>query len=785
MEIQNISVTKEAVKRALTKVGLSDLSDRSVKQISGGQKQRIAIARALIKNPQIILADEPTGSLDSINSKAVFSILKGISETNLVVVVTHDMESAHFYGDKIIEIVDGQIEKIYDGGGTGETIRVAVNDFNCVDIRNYQEDLDSGKKILLFKPHKNTSKKATPPKDWVKSEVRLPFKSVAKLSLSSMSKKWAKTVFTILISAISFAVFVFSIMFTNFNQSTLYSQEYELVDIPYFSVAMHSIDVTNGVYAWPEERLFTEETEAVFDSLNLPHTNKVLYHNSISLSLKSYKRCFNFWSQYYAESTESFVELKKDVPLNLNLIAGRMPENAFEILITSYHMESYKMFGFDNGTISLSTVTDFTQIEGQKIGLIQTEFGKHASFTIVGVVYFDTDKYQVIKTSVFNDVPTAEEKNLLADSYISRRTHLNVFFCGEGFEEQFVNSARKNYIRDIRFNTDSPVLMDYMNFVLINNDVLSSDNVLLDSNVLSMSDFSKLDIVLSIPILAKLYPLLAIENKEALMKLYETGDYLAAIKLYCSDHVFGSLINATTIEYLRYDITTERNFDFRVVGVILNDPGKTVLCTSAFNDDLGALPYETKILPFNNTESRAVQAERYLDLILDLPYIDYYPYKYIVFPFSSMSRLIAGVATTFNIFIDVFKLVTIVMLILSILLVYLFMSQSINSRTKDIGILRSLGAKNKDIFNIFILEGAIVTLLECIFAIILGVIFYVILNKFLTKELGQIASMFDIISLRLCHIMAVIFLAVLSTTAATFFPLLRLSKKQPAEAIRS
>ena len=97
------------VSTALDKVGLKGFEDRRINEMSGGQKQRVAIARALVKNSSVILADEPTGNLDSKNAEEIFTLLKEVSREKLVIVVTHDSESAELYGDRIIEMSDGHI----------------------------------------------------------------------------------------------------------------------------------------------------------------------------------------------------------------------------------------------------------------------------------------------------------------------------------------------------------------------------------------------------------------------------------------------------------------------------------------------------------------------------------------------------------------------------------------------------------------------------------------------------------------------------------------------------
>ena len=94
---------------ALTKVGLKDHINKKPNQLSGGQMQRVAIARALVNDPEIILADEPTGALDSITSVEIMDLLKEIAKEKLVIMVTHNEELAKDYSTRIIELKDGLI----------------------------------------------------------------------------------------------------------------------------------------------------------------------------------------------------------------------------------------------------------------------------------------------------------------------------------------------------------------------------------------------------------------------------------------------------------------------------------------------------------------------------------------------------------------------------------------------------------------------------------------------------------------------------------------------------
>ena len=100
---------KKRAKEALEKVGLGDQLNKKPTQMSGGQMQRVAIARALVNNPEILLADEPTGALDTETSVQIMDILKEISADRLVIMVTHNPELAEEYSTRIIRLVDGSI----------------------------------------------------------------------------------------------------------------------------------------------------------------------------------------------------------------------------------------------------------------------------------------------------------------------------------------------------------------------------------------------------------------------------------------------------------------------------------------------------------------------------------------------------------------------------------------------------------------------------------------------------------------------------------------------------
>ena len=107
--MKKIKEKKEQVQDIITKVGLSEMQNKLIKNLSRGQKQRVSIARALVKQPKILLADEPTGALNQTASKETMELFLSLKEMgNTILMVTHDAKVAS-YSDRILYLVDGSI----------------------------------------------------------------------------------------------------------------------------------------------------------------------------------------------------------------------------------------------------------------------------------------------------------------------------------------------------------------------------------------------------------------------------------------------------------------------------------------------------------------------------------------------------------------------------------------------------------------------------------------------------------------------------------------------------
>ena len=156
--IKDKNEVKNRVEYVLDKVGMLRYKRRPANMLSGGERQRVGIARALVKNPNIILADEPTGNLDSKNSLEVMKIIKSISKDRLVILVTHEVNLAKFYADRIIELKDGSIVKDYINKDKEDLDYAIDNNIYLKDFDKHDVIKDEDKLINIYLDDKDKIK---------------------------------------------------------------------------------------------------------------------------------------------------------------------------------------------------------------------------------------------------------------------------------------------------------------------------------------------------------------------------------------------------------------------------------------------------------------------------------------------------------------------------------------------------------------------------------------------------------------------------------------------------
>lgn len=154
INIKSKEEIKKRVNYVLEMVGMYRYRNRLANMLSGGERQRVGIARAIVKNPSIIIADEPTGNLDSKNTLEVMNIIKAISKDKLVILVTHEKELAYFYSSRVIELQDGKIISDKENKDEGELDYRIDNKIYLKDIKHHTKLEKDNIKVNIYNEDK-------------------------------------------------------------------------------------------------------------------------------------------------------------------------------------------------------------------------------------------------------------------------------------------------------------------------------------------------------------------------------------------------------------------------------------------------------------------------------------------------------------------------------------------------------------------------------------------------------------------------------------------------------
>lgn len=451
LELQGKKATHEKVQELLEQVDLADQGKRKTNELSGGQKQRIAIARALIKDPEIIIADEPTGALDSATGKQVFDTLKKLSQDKLVIIVSHDREFAENYADRIIEMKDGVIisdetKRHIDGQKLNDGVSVIGDDVIHIKaghtvtqkevefITKYIQKRDDSEAFISLNPNTNkkfreiakiddnnaaekfdktTSEDLTTKtydrKDLKLIKSRLKFKDSFKMGASGLKAKPVRLIFTIFLSFIAFAMFGIIDTASAFNAVDNTAKSIQDSNVKYLSMYKKSqVNSSNNYYYFNNSLLgdadIADMSESTGVSLKPVYTmGDAVGRGGNSLSIENFKQSTR--NGYYIDSFAGLAELTKTdleaMGCTLVGIGSRYPTSAYEILLTKYQVESFMQRGYKDDTIAVADEKyiqpeDIQANPSVLIGKKLSINGGKTTFTICGIIdtKFDGEKYK-------------------------------------------------------------------------------------------------------------------------------------------------------------------------------------------------------------------------------------------------------------------------------------------------------------------------------------------------------------------------------------------------------
>ncbi len=518
LELQGKPKDKQKIADILRSVELEQFAKRKPNTLSGGQKQRIAIARALVKDPQIIMADEPTGALDSATGKQVFEALKKLSENRLVIVVSHDREFAEIYGDRIVELADGKIisdvtkqkvtpEKLDENVTLIGKNTLAVKNGAALTEANFQTIKKflsaSNGNVVLTKGEKeisdfkrvarmdddgarerfeNTDPAALNVKTYGKDQAkfirsRLPAGKAVKIGASGLKLKPFRLILTILLSFVAFVMFgLFSTMMVYDNDEVLMNTFLES-DYDYVALQKkYNVRVTyqygNGDSEEHEYSHLTSFTPAELEKIasvtgEAFGTYDFSFGSPVNVSIKS-----NL-SGYYIPSLEKLALASDEHPFASKLTAGALPKEKNELCVSSYFLECIENGDFravdeDGTAIGGSTATTIRSAEDL--------IGKYVAFyegvfRISGV--FESGEIP----AKYDGVKTGEANFMTSNTYliyIEQSPHTMAFvskaYADENFDRLTANGEYVQYfentMKQIRLDTDTSSFTAYSLAVL-------------------------------------------------------------------------------------------------------------------------------------------------------------------------------------------------------------------------------------------------------------------------------------------------------------------------------
>lgn len=777
LELQGKKATKEEVNKLLEQVDLVGYYKRKPNQLSGGQKQRVAVARALIKNPEIIMADEPTGALDSTTGKQVMETLKKLSKDKLVIIVSHDREFAEIYGDRIVELKDGQIirdevkkevEAVKSSSGVSfidnkiihikkgqklnqdDMIRInkmiVANTQNTDTIISFDNKSnenvkktafitdDGNREIFIQTQKEDISQQTHNPNDLKMIKSKLRFKDSFKMGASSLRHKPIRLFFTILLSVIAFGMFGIVDTMSNFNQaSSLYSTATQL---NLKTIAISKSESSYNNFAITEKDLNNlQKNNKDYNFYPVAGTNNEYRINELNFSGSNNNSYYTINRPYISGFIAINETIQKD--LNLTLAYGRLPQTDDEICI------SQNMY---NTIIKNTSATSFENLSGKTINI-----GSNTNFKIVGVLKDDTDisKYEDLdgnqnskngSSTIYEELTTVMTFGLVNMCYITQTS-----FDSNIYKFQDINYGEFNYFNlYLKGQTEDNYGGGYSPRFSI--DTLNSSSV---TYIKSGIDIS------------------ALTNNQAILDRGLLTDNLGLSQ----DELIDKINNGLTVSF-SYDYKCEKHaFDVEVVGISNRDGGNIYVASDFYKNNIGLTSCIISRFKQSNKDKTLLEyldktCENTVGLVLQCQATP------ILMNFGSIIETLS----------TVFFWVGLGLAVFAGLMLMNFISTSISYKKREIGVLRAIGARGKDVFSIFFAESFIICCINFILSTIASAIICTVINTNLISGLGISLS---ILVFGFKQVVLMLAISLFVAFIASFLPVFKFARKNPIDGINN
>ena len=731
--------SRKRAKEALNKVGLSDHINKKPNQLSGGQMQRVAIARALVNNPDILLADEPTGALDSKTSEQIMDLLKEVAKDRLVIMVTHNAELANQYSTRIIELKDGKVTS------------------------------DSDPYTKVDKEKEDDKKKKT----------SMSFLTALSLSLNNLMTKKGRTILTAFAGSIGIIGIALILSLSSGVQNYINRvQEEALTSYP-LMIESNSIDITSFLEEQRDNFINAEENQddnKVYSNDIIIDTLSVMSNQINNNNLEAFKNYlenegshindyttaisyqYNLNLQLYKPDTENgivqvnpntilesigysdetaasimvsdvFSELLENDEMNeqmYQVISGRMPENYNEVVIMvdeNNQISDYALYAL--GLKDQAELSEFFEklANGEEIVTEQVSFEYDELLNLTFKLLLNTDYYEKVN-GIWVDKSNDEE---YMKQKIEEAEEIKVVGIIKPNENAVVTNSS---VGGVLYTND---LEEYVINKINEAEIVKEQKENPDVNVITGLEFSDEEFNIN-----NLSP----EQQQYLASL--PPEQLAEIIEMYRDQA-----NAT------YESTL-----LKLGSVNLDKPSAIYIYAKDFKakDEIKNI-----IAEYNQTQENSGNEDNvinYSDLVGML--------------MSSVTDIVDIVSYVLIGFVSI-------SLVVSSIMIGIITYISVLERTKEIGILRAIGASKKDISRVFNAETLIVGLIAGLF----GIGITLLINIPINLIIDNLAGINNLSALPLVGGIILVAISVILTVVAGLIPAKMASHKDPVEALRT
>ena len=776
---------KKRAIEALEKVGLGEQIHKKPNQMSGGQMQRVAIARALVNNPDILLADEPTGALDTETSVQIMELLKEISKDRLIIMVTHNPELAKDYSTRIVRLLDG----------------VITDDSNPYSLEDMEADIRAKEDAKVKASEKKTKKSGK------KQKTSMSFFTALSLSFNNLMTKKTRTILTAFAGSIGIIGIAMILSISNGIQLYIDRVQRDTLSSYPITLQAEAIDISSMVSSMTgnsdsEEH---EDKSKIYSNDIMGDMINTMVKEVKSNNLSEFKKYIENGGSDI-KSYVSDIQYSYDVPLNIYM---KDTSNGVEQLNPSTMFDSI----YGEGATSTSSAMS----SGMGMGMFSNSSVWNQ---LLGNQQVLDEQYDVLAghwPENFNEVVLVADKNNEVDDYTlyslglkdpeEVRTLFKKMMVGESYETEKDISYTFDEILDTEFKLVMPTDMYKYNDVTGTWDDYSKDDKYMTNVVNNGTDIKVCGIIRP--------------NDDAVSTSLSSGiGYTAKLTEYIIEEVKNSEIAKAQLADTSVDVFTGVPFDNDRNTEITMDDVNAYMATlspeeSAQMQAMTSGMSDDQILQLFSASLKARTTDATLDsnksklgiTDLDTPsQIDIYATDFdskekvqnIIKDYNKLQQddgkeenvinytdyvgiMMSSVSTIINAISYVLIAFVAISLIVSSIMIGIITYISVLERTKEIGVLRSIGASKKDVSRIFNAE----TLIEGFVSGALGIVVTLLLCIPANALIKHLTDISNVAQLPVAGGVILIIISMFLTFIAGLIPAKLAAKKDPVVALRS